>query len=142
MGLKRPHTLQLFGAVGLSGRSQKLMEFFAGRIEGALFVFGRVAVKQWSFSAVDGGGDPFAGRPLSQFWCLVKFTDQLAAQQPQIVAMQVQGLARQPPSKQMQEEGLEHGNDFFAGHQVALFIVPDGRPPRQVRAPGRQLFVR
>lgn len=118
------------------------MKFFAGRIEGALFLFGRVSVKQRSFAAIDGGGDPLAGRPLSQFWRLVKFTDELAAQQPQIVAMQVQRLARQPLSKQMPEEGLEHGNDFFAGNQVALFIVPDGRPPRQIGAVGRQLFVR
>lgn len=118
------------------------MESFAGRIEGALFLFRRVTVKQRSIAPLDGSGDPFQGSLLSQFWRLVKFTDKLAAQQPQIVAMQIQGLARQPLSKQMQEEGLEHGHNFFAGNQVAFVIVPDNWPPRQVWTPGCQRFVR
>ena len=58
----------------------------------------------------------------------MQFPDHLTTEQPKVIAMQMQRLAAQTLTQQMQEKGLEYGNDLLARNQVALLIVPDSRP--------------
>ena len=59
----------------------------------------------------------------------MKIADQLAAEHPQVIAMQVQCFGAQTLAQQMQEKGLKYGNDILSRNEVARFVVPDGRPP-------------
>ena len=73
--------------------SQESIELFAGRIKGALFLLGEAAMDQWPLVMGDDLQDQLNGRAPPEFWGLVDVTNNFATEQPQIVAVQVAGLA-------------------------------------------------
>lgn len=48
---------------------------------------------QWSFIVGDGLQDQLSNRSLSEFWRVIDVSNDLAPEQPQVVAVQVTGLA-------------------------------------------------
>ena len=69
------------------------MEFSAGRVEGALLVFGRMGDKRSVF-VIEGCEQNLVDRPLSEPRGLMQVRDDFATQEPQVVAMLTQGFAR------------------------------------------------
>jgi hypothetical protein len=64
------------------------------------------------------------------------------AKKPQVVAMLMQGFARQLKAQQMAQKRLEAFHHLPAGRQINLFIHPAGRPPIDIGAVRSQLIVR
>ena len=120
--------------------SQESIELFAGRIKGALFLLGEAAMDQWPLVMGDDLQDQLNGRAPPEFWGLVDVTNNFATEQPQIVAVQVAGLARQTLTQQVQQERGERRNDLLAGNDVTFFATPTCRPSRQIRAVGGQVW--
>jgi hypothetical protein len=85
-------------------------------------------MQQWPLAAIDRCADQFFGRPLPQSRRFMKIPNHLATEHPQVIAMQMQRLAAQTLDQQMQEKGLEYGNELLSGNEVAFLIVPDGWP--------------
>jgi len=71
------------------------MEFATGRVEGTLLLLGRAVGDQRSTFVIQGGEHDLRHRSLPQPRALVQVRDDLAAEQPQVVAMLAQGLRRQ-----------------------------------------------
>ena len=92
------HNHQSNGVRGLSlfaidVRSQKSIELLASQIKGSLLLLGEAAMDQWPFITGDGLTDPLSNRSLAEFGSLVDVAEDLTAEQPQVVAVQVAGLA-------------------------------------------------
>ena len=69
------------------------MEFSAGRVEGALLVFGCTGDERSVF-VIEGCEQDLVNRPLSEPRGLMQVRDDFATQEPQVVAMLTQGFAR------------------------------------------------
>jgi len=73
--------------------SQESFEFSAGRIKQALLYVVDAATDHWSGVVGDGLADQLYSRLVSEFWGLIDVTDDLAAEQPKVVAVHVARLA-------------------------------------------------
>ena len=69
------------------------MELSAGGVEGALLIFGGAVADRAAFT-VENRKHDLIHRPFFQPRGVVEVADQLAAKQPQVVAMLTQGFAR------------------------------------------------
>ena len=70
------------------------MELSAGRVEGALLIFGGAVGDQRAVFTIESREHDVIHRPFSQPRGVMEGADQLAAKQPQVVAMLTQGFAR------------------------------------------------
>ncbi len=70
------------------------MELSACGVEGALLIFGGAVGDQRTAFTVESRKHDLIHRPFSQPRGVMKVADQLAAKQPQVVAMLTQGFAR------------------------------------------------
>jgi len=118
------------------------MELATGRIEGTLLLFGRTVGDQRTTLVIQGGEHDLRYRPLPQPWALVQVGDDLAAEQPKIVAMLAQGLGGQVRAQQMPQERLEAFYQLLAGRKITRFDHPARGPLFQVRAVRRQRLPR
>ena len=125
--------------IAMGGRSQKSIEFFAGRVKRALFLLGETAMDQWPLIVGNGLTDQLLNRSLSEFGRIVEVSDDLAPEQPQVVAVQITGFARQTLGQQVQQERREHRHDLLTRNYVTLLATPTCRPSRQIRAVGGQV---
>ena len=98
------------------------------------------AMDQWTLITSDGVQDQLFDWSLSEFERVVDVSDDFATEQPQVIAVQVAGLARQTLSQQVQQERREHGNNLLAGDYVAFFAAPTCGPSRQIRTVGCQAW--
>ena len=94
----RMHDFRASGAPGLPLFTvivcrQKSIEFFASRVKRALLLFREAAMNQWPHIIGDGLADQFSSRSLSELGRVIDVSDDFAPEQPQVVAMQVTGLA-------------------------------------------------
>jgi hypothetical protein len=72
---------------------EKAKELAAGRVERALLIFGPVGDERSTFVVEDREHD-LACQPLSEPRVLMQFRDDLATENPQVVAVRSQGFAR------------------------------------------------
>ena len=94
----RMHDFRASGAPGLPLFTvivcrQKSIEFFASRVKRALLLFREAAMDQWPFIVGDGLTDQLSNRALSEFGRVVNVSDDFTTEQPQVVTVQVAGLA-------------------------------------------------
>lgn len=89
----QPNGVRGLAVLAVGACSQESIEFLAGRIKGTLFLLREAAMDQWPLITSDGVQEQLFDRPLSEFGCVVEVADDLATEQPQVVAMQVAGLA-------------------------------------------------
>ena len=75
--------------------SQESIELFASRVKRALLLIREAAMDQWPLIVGDGLADQFSSRSLSELGRVIDISDDLATEQPQVVAVQVTGLTRQ-----------------------------------------------
>ena len=73
---------------------EEAIELAAGQIEGALLIFGRAAGDERSALVIEGCAYDLADRLLAKLRDLMQVRDELAAEEPQVVAMLTQGFAR------------------------------------------------
>ena len=74
---------------------EETMELAAGRVEGALLIFGRAAGDERSALVIEGCAHHPVDRLFSKPRALMQVQDELAAEEPQVVTMLTQGFARQ-----------------------------------------------
>ena len=72
---------------------EKAKELSAGRVERALLIFGPVGDERSTF-AVEGREHDLVCLPLSEPRVLMQFRDDLATENPEVVAVRSQGFAR------------------------------------------------
>ena len=70
------------------------MEFSAGRVEGALLVFGRAVGDERSMFVIEGFEHELVHRALSEPRGLMQVLDKFAAQEPQVVTMLTSSFGR------------------------------------------------
>jgi hypothetical protein len=97
-------------------------------------------MNQWPLIVDDSRQDQLPERSLFEFGRAVDVADDFAAEQPQVVAVQVAGLTRQPLGQHVQQKRCEHRNDVLAGNDVALLATPACRPRCQIRAVAGQVW--
>ena len=116
----------------MGGCGQESIELFAGRIKGALFLLAEAAMDQWPLVIGDDLQDQLNGRAPPEFWGPVDVTDDLTTEQPQVVAVQVAGLARESLNQQVQQKRREYCNNLLAGDDVTFLATPALGPGRQI----------
>ena len=72
---------------------QESIELSAGRVKGALLLLSEAAMDQWSFIVGDGLADQILNRSPSELGRFMEVSDDFATEQPQVVSMQITGLA-------------------------------------------------
>src|SRR5208337_1441032 len=113
---------------------EKAKELSAGRVERALLIFGFAVGDERSTFIVEDREHDLVCRPLSEPRVLMQSRDDLAAENPQVIAVRPQGLARRARTRQMAQKRLEAFHHLLAMRQVALFIHPASWPLFEVWA--------
>src|SRR5580658_1010639 len=115
------------------GVSHEAKELAAGCVEGALLGV-RLAMGEPRPTVVaDEVEYDQLDRPLPKAAVHLQPTDDLAAENPDVVAVSTQGLARQMQVEQVAQERPEALHHPLAGRNVACFIRPTAWPLIEVR---------
>ena len=93
------------------------MKFAAGRVERALLVF-RAVVDQRAAVLVDHIAEKLWDSHLSQGRVVVQVTNNLSAQQPQVIDVSTDSLRGKTRGRQMREKGPEARQELVARGQV------------------------
>ena len=112
--------------------SQDAKEFAAGCVEGALLGF-RLAMGEPRPTVADEVEYDQLDRPSPEAAVHLQPADDLTAENPDVVAMLAQGLARQVQAQQVAQERLEAVHYLLAGRNVACLIRPTAWPLIGVR---------
>src|ERR1700722_13054742 len=91
--LRCPHVHSLRILASRVALFEKAKELSAGRVERALLIFGPVEDERSAFVVEDRKHD-LVCRPLSEPRVLMQFRDDLATENPEVVAVRSQGFAR------------------------------------------------
>jgi hypothetical protein len=109
---------------------QEAKQLAAGCIEAALLGFGLAMGQHRPAVVADELEDDLLDRPPAETAVHLQSADDLTAKDPDVVAVQTQGLARQIPGQHLAQERFETFHDPQAVRNVAWLIRPTGRPDR------------
>ena len=111
--LRCPHVHSLSAAAPVV--FEEAIELSAGRVEGTLLIFGRAVGDERSTFVIEGREHDLLRRPLSQPRALMQVRDDLAAEQPQVVAMLAQGFGDRSELSRWRKNGLKHSTICWPG---------------------------
>jgi hypothetical protein len=120
----RPHRENLWAISPLQSRFgdcvEKLVQLAARRVERVLFGLGESWPDERAAVFLDHFGDGFIHRHLLELSVIVAPPDELAAQQPEVIAVPMQRLCREMLVQHVQQEGLEELDDGLAHRDVGV----------------------
>jgi hypothetical protein len=117
---------------------QAAKQLAAGRIEGALLGFGLAMREQRPAVVADEAENDLLDRQPPEAAVDLQLADNLTAENPDIVAVSAQGLARQREGEQLAEEWLEAFHHALAVWNVAFLVRPAARPLIEIRTEALQ----
>jgi len=112
---------------------QEAKELAAGCVEGELLGLRLAMGEQRSTVAADEVEDDQLDRPPPKAAVHLQPADDLTAENPDVVAMLAQSLARQMQAQQVAQERLEAVHYLLAGRNVACLIRPTAWPLIEIR---------